>query len=82
MTFTPRVTVVEPGQRLEWLGTMGIPQLREAALKHFATAPPPLADDLGPMLWNKDIGAGDYEGARGYQAAIQWVAPEPSATSD
>ena len=27
MTFTPRVTVVEPGQRLEWLGTMGIPGL-------------------------------------------------------
>jgi hypothetical protein len=25
MTFKPRVTVVEPGQRLEWLGTMGIP---------------------------------------------------------
>jgi hypothetical protein len=27
MTFTPRVTVVEPGQRLEWLGTLGIPGL-------------------------------------------------------
>jgi hypothetical protein len=27
MTFKPRVTVVEPGQRLEWLGTMGIPGL-------------------------------------------------------
>jgi hypothetical protein len=25
MTFKPRVTVVEPGRRLEWLGTMGIP---------------------------------------------------------
>jgi hypothetical protein len=25
MTFKPRVTVVEPGQRLEWLGTMGVP---------------------------------------------------------
>jgi hypothetical protein len=25
MTFRPRVTVVEPGRRLEWLGTMGIP---------------------------------------------------------
>jgi hypothetical protein len=24
MTFKPRVTVVEPGQRLEWLGTMGV----------------------------------------------------------
>lgn len=27
MTFTPRVTVVEPGQRLEWLGTLGVPGL-------------------------------------------------------
>jgi hypothetical protein len=27
MTFKPRVTVLEPGQRLEWLGTMGIPGL-------------------------------------------------------
>jgi hypothetical protein len=27
MTFRPRVTVVEPGRRLEWLGTMGIPGL-------------------------------------------------------
>ncbi len=27
MTFKPRVTVVEPGRRLEWLGTMGIPRL-------------------------------------------------------
>jgi hypothetical protein len=27
MTFKPRVTVVEPNQRLEWLGTMGIPGL-------------------------------------------------------
>jgi hypothetical protein len=27
MTFTPRVTVVEPARRLEWLGTMGIPGL-------------------------------------------------------
>jgi len=27
MTFTPRVTVVEPGRRLEWLGTMGVPGL-------------------------------------------------------
>lgn len=27
MTFTPRVTVVEPARRLEWLGTMGIPWL-------------------------------------------------------
>ena len=27
MTFKPRVTVVEPGRRLEWLGTMGIPGL-------------------------------------------------------
>jgi hypothetical protein len=27
MTFKPRVTVVEPGHRLEWLGTMGIPGL-------------------------------------------------------
>ena len=25
MTFKPRVSVVEPNQRLEWLGTMGIP---------------------------------------------------------
>jgi hypothetical protein len=24
MTFKPRVTAVEPGRRLEWLGTMGI----------------------------------------------------------
>jgi hypothetical protein len=24
MTFKPRVTIVEPGRRLEWLGTMGI----------------------------------------------------------
>ena len=24
MTFKPRVTVVDPGQRLEWLGTMGV----------------------------------------------------------
>ena len=27
MTFKPRVTVVDPGRRLEWLGTMGIPGL-------------------------------------------------------
>lgn len=27
MTFKPRVTVVEPARRLEWLGTMGIPRL-------------------------------------------------------
>ena len=27
MTFRPRVTVVEPGRRLEWLGTMGVPGL-------------------------------------------------------
>lgn len=27
MTFKPRVTVLEPGQRLEWLGTVGIPGL-------------------------------------------------------
>jgi hypothetical protein len=27
MTFKPRVTVVEPNRRLEWLGTMGIPGL-------------------------------------------------------
>ena len=27
MTFKPRVTVVELGQRLEWLGTMGVPGL-------------------------------------------------------
>lgn len=27
MAFKPRVTVVEPGRRLEWLGTMGIPGL-------------------------------------------------------
>ena len=27
MTFKPRVTVVEPARRLEWLGTMGIPGL-------------------------------------------------------
>jgi hypothetical protein len=27
MTVKPRVTVVEPYQRLEWLGTMGIPGL-------------------------------------------------------
>jgi hypothetical protein len=24
MTFTPRVTVVDPGQRLEWLGTLAV----------------------------------------------------------
>ena len=29
MTFTPQVTVVEPGRRLEWLGTMGIHGLFE-----------------------------------------------------
>ena len=27
MTFKPRVTVAEPGKRLEWLGTMGVPGL-------------------------------------------------------
>jgi hypothetical protein len=27
MTFKPRVTVVEPGRCLEWLGTMGMPGL-------------------------------------------------------
>jgi hypothetical protein len=27
MTFKPRVTIAEPGQRLEWLGTMGVPGL-------------------------------------------------------
>lgn len=27
MTFKPRVTIVQPDQRLEWLGTMGIPGL-------------------------------------------------------
>ena len=27
MTFKPRVTVLEPDQRLEWLGTMGVPGL-------------------------------------------------------
>ena len=27
MTFKPRLTVVEPARRLEWLGTMGIPGL-------------------------------------------------------
>jgi hypothetical protein len=27
MTFKPRVTVVEPDHRLEWLGTMGVPGL-------------------------------------------------------
>jgi hypothetical protein len=27
MTFKPRVTVVEPARRLEWLGSMGIPGL-------------------------------------------------------
>jgi hypothetical protein len=27
MTFKPRVTVIEPGRHLEWLGTMGIPGL-------------------------------------------------------
>jgi hypothetical protein len=27
MTFKPRVTVVEPSRRLEWLGTLGIPGL-------------------------------------------------------
>jgi hypothetical protein len=27
MTFKPLVTVVQPAQRLEWLGTMGIPGL-------------------------------------------------------
>lgn len=27
MTFKPRVTVIEPNSRLEWLGTLGIPGL-------------------------------------------------------
>jgi hypothetical protein len=27
MTFKPRVTVVAPGRRLEWLGTLGVPGL-------------------------------------------------------
>lgn len=27
MTFKPRVTVLDPEQRLEWLGTMGVPGL-------------------------------------------------------
>jgi hypothetical protein len=27
MTFKPRVTIVEPAHRLEWLGTMGVPGL-------------------------------------------------------
>jgi len=27
MTFKPRVTVMEPDSRLEWLGTLGIPGL-------------------------------------------------------
>lgn len=25
MTFKPRITIVEPGRRLEWLGTLGLP---------------------------------------------------------
>jgi hypothetical protein len=27
LSFKPRVTVAEPGRRLEWLGTMGVPGL-------------------------------------------------------
>ena len=41
MTFKPRVTVVEPGRRLEWLGTMGIPGLFDG--RHSFTLTP-LAD--------------------------------------
>jgi hypothetical protein len=33
MTFKPRVTVVEPGQRLEWLGTMGVSGLSMVATR-------------------------------------------------
>jgi hypothetical protein len=42
MTFKPQVTVVEPGRRLEWLGTMGIPGLFDGrhsfTLTHLGTA--------------------------------------------
>src|SRR3954463_1293503 len=31
MTFTPRVTHVEPGRRLAWLGRLGIPGLFDGA---------------------------------------------------
>ena len=39
MAFKPRVTVVEPGRRLEWLGTMGIPGLFDG--RHSFTLTPP-----------------------------------------
>jgi len=38
MTFKPRVTIVEPGQCLEWLGTMGVPGLFEG--RHSFTLTP------------------------------------------
>lgn len=34
MTFKPRVTVVEPGRRLEWLGAMGVPGLDDDPTRH------------------------------------------------
>jgi hypothetical protein len=42
MTFKPRVTVVEPGRQLEWLGSMRIPGLFDG--RHSFTLTP-VGDD-------------------------------------
>jgi hypothetical protein len=45
MTFRPRVTVVDPDHRLEWLGTMGVPGLFDG--RHsFTLTPTPEGDTL------------------------------------
>jgi hypothetical protein len=55
MTFKPRVTVVEPDQHLEWLGTMGIPGIFDG--RHSFTLTP-LAEG-GTRL----VQAEDFSGA-------------------
>jgi hypothetical protein len=54
MTFKPRVTVVEPGRRLEWLGTMGLPGLFDG--RHSFTLTP--VGDGGTRL----VQAEDFSG--------------------
>ena len=55
MRFKPRVTVVEPNQRLEWLGTMGIPGIFDG--RHSFTLTPNKAG--GTRL----VQAEDFSGA-------------------
>ena len=51
MTFKPRVTVVEPGQRLEWVGTMGVGTLRRPPRVHAAPRKPAHPTGAGRERW-------------------------------